>query len=636
MAFSLKKHHWRYTLLMLIFCGLGLAVFGRYVWLAVKPGRDQGLAAEVKGERGRILDRDGRLLAVDTPMYDVSVWRPDTDPERFAEDAAEVARITGASAATVVSRWKDGAADFFYVGKRLPPQVKEAVEAARKEGRLRGIKAEEVSGRLYPEGRLASQLIGFTGEGNKGLEGVETKYDAELSPVAGTAADRSGSPVDSGAYPRGSTVILTIDAELQYLLEEQARKALAVNKAEAVFMTAVDVKTGELLAYVSMPDFDPNDYASFPAQVRQDRLSVYAYEPGSVFKVFSMAAILDSGAITPYTKFVCTGAYTKTTPKGEKYTIKCLGVHGPVDLAGILANSCNSGVSQAAERVEDRELLDRLTAFGFGARTGVGLAGESSGGIKDPKDWSARTKPTVAIGQESLVTALQMTQAAGAIGNMGTMMKLTTVKRVERPDGSLVYENSPQAIRSVVSPESARKIMDAMESAASLEGTGWRAKVSDVRMAVKTGTAQMIDPLTHAYSDKDFIASTVGILPAEDPRVAIYIAVVKPKGDQYLGGRVAAPMVKDAAEAALATLDIPRGKTPTITHSGSVSLPKAEQVKIEGTMPDLKGTPKRLLLSLLARTDIRVTIRGEGYVVSQSPAPGTQVGPGMQIVLDLQ
>ncbi|MFZ2781569.1 MAG: penicillin-binding protein [Rectinemataceae bacterium] len=633
----MKKREWRYPFIMIVLGLAGAAVLGRYFWLAAKPGKESAAAVVATGERGLILDRNGRILAVDTPLYDLSVWRPDTDAATFVTDAKDLAAISGTPEATIISRWKNGAADFFYIGKRLSPQAQRAVAEGKAAGRFKGIKIDEVAGRLYPEGHLAAQLIGFTGEANKGLEGIEIKYDAELSPPAAGEADRSGNPVNAGGeYPRGNNIVLTIDANLQYLFEEQARASLIANKAEAVMMVAMDVKTGELLAYVSMPDYDPNDYGSFSVQQRQDRLSVYSYEPGSVFKVYSMASILDLGAITPYTTFTCTGAYTKVSPKGEKFTIRCLAPHGKVDLGGILANSCNVGVSYASERISDMDLYEKLKSFGFGSRTGVGLAGESPGAIRDPEDWSGRTKPTIAIGQESLVTALQMTQAAGAIANGGVLMKPQTVKRIERADGSLVYENTPQAVRSVVSPESARRILTAMESVASLEGTGWRAKVPDVRMAVKTGTAQMIDTATRAYSDTDFIASTVGILPADDPRVAIYIAVVKPRAGEILGGRIAAPMVREAAEAALATLDIPRGKTPTVTHSGSVSLPELDQVVIGGIMPDLKKTPKRLLLSLLSRTDIKVLVRGDGYVVRQSPEAGSPVEPGMTIVLDLE
>jgi cell division protein FtsI (penicillin-binding protein 3) len=199
-----------------------------------------------------------------------------------------------------------------------------------------------------------------------------------------------------------------------------------------------------------------------------------------------------------------------------------------------------------------------------------------------------------------------------------------------------VYENTPQAVRRVVSADTAKAILAAMETVASEGGTGKRAKVKDIRMAVKTGTAQMIDPATKRYSEKDFIASTLAIFPADAPRIILYLAIVKPTGESYYGGRIAAPVVKDAAEALLSITDLPRGASPTILHSGTVAIPPVAPVVIGSTMPDLKGTPKRLLLPLLARKDISVRILGEGYVVRQKPPAGAAVPSGTEVVLELQ
>jgi len=171
------------------------------------------------------------------------------------------------------------------------------------------------------------------------------------------------------------------------------------------------------------------------------------------------------------------------------------------------------------------------------------------------------------------VTPLQMITAASAVANGGILLKPTAVSRIETADGEIVFQHEPEVVRRVVSEETAKTMLKALESVASLEGTGWRAKVADVRMAVKTGTAQMIDPATRAYSDKDYIASTLGIIPADAPRVAIYVALVKPRGASYLGGQIAAPVLKEAAEAVLDTIDLDRGKTPTVVHGGEVSLP---------------------------------------------------------------
>jgi cell division protein FtsI (penicillin-binding protein 3) len=210
------------------------------------------------------------------------------------------------------------------------------------------------------------------------------------------------------------------------------------------------------------------------------------------------------------------------------------------------------------------------------------------------------------------------------------------VRSVLNPDGTTAYENKPQPVRRVISEESARTVMSAMESAAAMTGTGWRAKIGDMRMSVKTGTAQMYDPATGTYSDKDYIASTLALFPAEDPRIALYIAVVKPRGVDYLGGRVAAPVVKEATEAVLSILDIPRGNTATIVHPGTVSLPRIQLPEIVSTMPDLTGIPKRLLLPLLQRRDLHIILRGDGYVFRQSPKAGAPLESGSSLILELR
>ncbi|MDD3982020.1 MAG: penicillin-binding protein, partial [Spirochaetales bacterium] len=500
-----------------------------------------------------------------------------------------------------------------------------------------GVQVEEISGRLYPEGRLASHLIGFTGEVNVGLDGIEVKYNAELNPKPRKTEDGTGRLADpSIKLPQGDRVFLSIDANLQHMIEDILEDTVKANGAEAALAVAMDVHSGELLCYAAEPGFDPNNYSAYDAETRRDLLSLYSYEPGSVFKLFSMASILDMGAITPNTIFDCDGAYRKTLPSGEKIIIKDLGVYGKQNLAGVLALSSNAGVGYASDRVTEQDLYQRLMSFGFGTRTGVGLSGESPGSLREPEKWSGRSKPTIAIGQEVMVSALQMISAAAAIANGGLLLKPTTVGRIESADGELLFQHEPQVLRRVVSETSAKAILDAMEHTASLQGTGWRAKVPDIRMAVKTGTAQMIDPKTRAYSDKDYIASTLGIFPADKPRIALYIGIIKPRGASYLGGQIAAPVLRQAAEAVLSTLDIERGKTPVVVHGGTLHMPEEKEASVGETMPDLTGYSKRSLLPLLERKDLRVSISGDGYVVSQQPAPGATISQGSTITLRLK
>jgi len=545
-------------------------IFARYAQLAFASSSIALGEDALEGERGRIVDRNGLTLAMDVPKYDISVWKPSADKEVFELEIPELAKLTGMPADSIHARFIDENQNFFYLARRLPADKATVLLNAKKQGKYQGVQVEEISGRLYPEGRLAAHLIGFTGEGNSGLDGIEIKYNAELNPKPRKADDGTGRLIDpSIKLPQGDRISLSIDATLQHMIEDILKDTVKANGAEAALAIAMDVHSGELLCYAAEPGFDPNDYSAYDAEARRDLLSLYSYEPGSVFKLFSMASILDLGAITPNTIFDCDGAYRKTLPSGEKILIKDLGVYGKQNLAGVLALSSNAGVGYASDKVTEQDLYQRLIAFGFGAKTGVGLSGESPGSLREPEKWSGRSKPTIAIGQEVMVTALQMISAAGAIANGGLLLKPTTINRIESADGQLVFQHEPQVLRRVVSEASAKAILDAMEHTASLQGTGWRAKVPDIRMAVKTGTAQMIDPTTRAYSDTDYIASTLGIFPADKPRIALYIAIIKPRGASYLGGQIAAPVLRQAAEAVLSILDIERGKTPVVVHGGN-------------------------------------------------------------------
>jgi cell division protein FtsI (penicillin-binding protein 3) len=627
----MNKRSFRYWSVAGVLGLFALFVLGRYAYLAATPAKSAAVRAS-DIERGAISDRGGRVLAMDSPLYDVAVWRPETKKEAFAAEVPKLAAITGASEADILDRWSSGEADFFYVAKRAQPQVARAIQEAKDGGAFAGIVVEKVAGRLYPEKRLGSHLVGFVGDGNAGLAGVEKRCDDELlSPSKKQAPDEASGTV------AGRGVVLTIDADIQFSLEEIARKALVSTGAESVIILALDPRTGEVLAYVAMPDFDPNDYASSPEASWYDWPSVYHYEPGSVFKVFTMASVLDLGGADENTLFYCDGAFHKDAPSGEKITIKCLASHGYVNIQKILEFSCNAGAGYAADTVDSVDFYGKLRAFGFGSRTGILVPGETPGLLRSPETWSLRSKPTIGMGQELSVSAIQMAQAATAIANGGVLMKGIVVKRVLEADGSVAYENEPQSVRRVVSAETAKAILAAMETVSGEGGTGKRAKVSDIRMAVKTGTAQMIDPKTQRYSEKDYIASTLAIFPADDPRMLVYLAIVKPTlGPSYYGGRIAAPLVKEAAEAILNVTGIERGDTPVVVHPGTIALPPVKAVAIGDTMPDLAGVPKRLLMPLLSRKDISVSIKGEGYVVSQSPAPGSAVGPGEAIVLELK
>jgi cell division protein FtsI (penicillin-binding protein 3) len=484
------------------------------------------------------------------------------------------------------------------------------------------VNIEPVVGRIYPEKRLASQIVGFVGNENKGLAGIEYAFESELAP--------------SGESLTGRQVILTIDANVQHILEGIAEKTLTENEAEAVMLLAMDPRSGDILGSASLPDFDPNDIRSSDEISRMDRPAIWAYEPGSVFKVFSLAAFLDEGAITGDPTFICNGRYEHVTSLGERIVINCLGAHGPVRAREIIINSCNAGAAYASERIGSAAFYELLRDFGFGARTGAGNPGETAGFLRSTDRWSQRSKPTISMGQEIAVSAMQMLQAATAVANDGILVTPRIVSRIASEDGKTLRTYQSGTPRRIIRAETAQAMRRYMEAVSSDIGTGWRANVEDLSLAVKTGTAQIIDPGTGAYSETDFIASCIALLPAENPSLILYLVIVKPQGASYLGGRIAAPAIREAAEALIDYLGIPRGRNPQVSHPGTISLPAEEALVVGDRVPDFTGYSKRRLLPFLLRDDLRIEISGEGWVRRQDPPPGSPLAPGDTIILELE
>jgi cell division protein FtsI (penicillin-binding protein 3) len=621
----------RFRVLIGVLLGALVVMLGRYAYLMLTPMPNTGAsrgrtAAERTAERGSIFDRNGRVLAIQTRLANISAWKPDIDD--FEELSREVAPLLDMSVQEVLQRIESSSADFVYLKKNVDQGTIRAVETEREKGFLNGVGVEPVTGRIYPEGMLASTVIGFVGSDNAGLGGIEYAFDRELSAM--------NAEEDGTAINRGSQVYLTIDANAQYILEGIANRALEENEAEAVMLIAMEPKSGEILGQASVPGFDPNNFRLSSEAARMDRPSLWAYEPGSVFKVFSLAAMLEMESAVSHVTFFCNGSYEHTTNLGETVVIGCLEVHGAVSLRDIIIKSCNAGAAYASEMVGENPFYISLENFGFGSRTGAGLPGETAGFLRPPARWSARSKPTISMGQEIAVSALQMMQAATAIANDGILVPPRIVSKVMSADGKTETPFETDPPRRVLSPETARAMRSYMVDVTSSIGTGWRANVDDLSLAVKTGTAQVIDPETRSYSETDFIASCIALLPADEPSLVIYIAIVKPKGWSYLGGQIAAPPIREAAESLVNYLGIPRGRSPQVSHSGSVRLSSEGLPDIDGYLPDFTGYSKRRLLPLLLLDEITFDIKGEGWVVRQNPPPGTPVIRGMKVELFLE
>jgi cell division protein FtsI (penicillin-binding protein 3) len=571
-------------------------------------------------ERGAILDRNGRFLALQIRFADISIWRPSINDIDLL--STEIAPILDMPSSEIRQRIETSESNFLYLKRQIDDADARRLSALLEEKKIKGVMVQPIIGRLYPEKDLASQVIGFVGDRNRGLEGIEYAFNNILDGSEGIAG-------------KGSQIYLTIDIYIQYILEQIAGRTMTETGAEAVMLLAMDPRSGDILGSVSTPGFDLNNIRSSDEISRMNRPVIWAYEPGSVFKVFSLAALMDSGAISANSVFNCNGVYERVTNRGEKIVINCLGAHGRVTARDIIIYSCNAGAAQASDSIGNSDFYRLLNNYGFGSRTGAGSPGETAGYLVSSENWSDRSKPTLAIGQEIAVSAYQMLQAASAIANDGILVPPRIVSQIVSADGKTVtgWENGEN--RRVLQAQTAQALRSYMVDVTSGIGTGWRASVEDLSLAVKTGTAQIIDPVTRRYSDTDFIASCIAILPAESPSLILYLAIIKPKGEIF-GGRIAAPAIREAAESLIDYIGIPRGRNPQVNHPPTVNISPSRLPAIEGQVPDFTGISKRVLLPLLLRDDVYVEIQGDGWVRRQDPPPGTPVTGGMTIILELE
>jgi cell division protein FtsI (penicillin-binding protein 3) len=619
--------------LIITLCLLGLAAAGlvaRLVYLMViLPAREPGEPLVLpQVERGAILDRRGRILAITTRHQDVSAWAPGiTDPQGTA---ALLGPILGMDPAALQDGWRRRPG-YSVIKRRLAEGESAAIAALRSQGKLAGIRLEDGYGRMYPEGRLASTLIGTVGVDNTGLEGIEYTFNDELAPqTVGTDRDT--------VY--GSQVVLTIDAAVQHRVERVARAAFSATRADSLMVLVLDADTAEVLAWVSLPDFDPNEVQTGSSTAGSselaDRPATMAFEPGSVFKVFSLASLLELGTIDASSTFTCRGYYEQALADGATMRIGCTREHGTVDPRLILTYSCNAGAAYASDTATKDAFAAALARFGFGRETGVPLPGESAGLLAPVAKWSARSKPTIAFGQEVSVSAIQVAAAAVAIADGGTLLEPLVVGRIVSPDGKVVKAFGRKPLWEAVSARTARQVLDMMESATGEGGTARRAAIEGLRISAKTGTAQVTDPATGRYSQTDFIASMLGIFPTDEPEVVVYVVIQNPRGESYFGSTIAAPVFRDVALELVDALGIGRGGRGGAAAAGAFDAAVPAAASIGDVMPDLAGTPKRLLLPLLARDDLQIVLRGSGTVVRQDPPPGTPVTAGMRIVLELE
>ncbi len=617
-----KKRLTIYTIFLAI---IVIVLISRLIHLMIIiPAKEPNSTIEFpKVERGSILDRNGRLLAISTKLNSVSAWVPHIkNPMETAKTLSPILRMDEETILKKIEKHSG----FVFIKRLVSPSVADKIQELKAQNKLKGINLTPEYGRNYPEQELASHVLGYVGIDNVGLAGIEYSFNRVLAPQ----------PIGSSANKiYGNQVFLTIDRNVQYIIEKAALKAYKKNKAKSVMILVMKAKTGEILGYASIPNFNPNDYTHADKETLINRPITFAYEPGSVFKVFTLSSMLQTGAIHWDDHFYCNGFYEKELSNEKVIKIKCLGVHGDVTPQKIIQFSCNAGAAYASDRIDKNTLYSMLVKYGFGKPTGIPLPGETSGILRKPSKWSLRSKPTIAMGQEIAVSAIQIVTAATAIANGGVLLKPRIVEKIVSPSGKLIKEYEKEPIHEVLSPNIADQTLRMMLSATGDMGTARRARIKGIDISAKTGTAQVLDRKTGKYSKDHFISSFLGIFPTEDPELIVYVVIDYPKYEKY-GGRIAAPVFKEITEKLITYIGIPLKGEKTLTEPNEITVKIPEAIELKDTMPNLIGSPKRALLKLLRNQDFRVIIEGSGYVYKQTPPPGTKLKKGMKIILKLR
>jgi cell division protein FtsI (penicillin-binding protein 3) len=563
---------------------------------------------------------------------------------------------------------------FVWIARKLPPDKKEAVEALN----LKGVYFQKENQRIYPKRDLASHVLGFVDLDEKGLGGIEYELDGQIrgkSEKIIVMADARQRWFDGGEAQRerGANVVLTLDEKIQYIAERELAAAIAKTHAMAGTAIVMNPNTGEILALANWPKFNPNAANEAPAEARMNRAVSALYEPGSTFKLITLAAAFDQGITRPEEVFDCENGAVYVAG----HRIRDHKPFGLLNVSDILAQSSDVGAIKIALRLGAPKFYDYIRAFGFGQPTGVDMPGETKGILRRLDNWSAVSIGSISMGQEVGVTPIQLISAVSAIANGGWLFKPHVVAELRRGDQPLPAEGplAPAAPRKVIRPETAATLRRLMEGVV-LNGTGKLAHLDGWTAAGKTGSAQKIDPATGRYSATQLIASFTGFAPINDPAVSILVSLDSPVG-QHDGGQVAAPVFKRIAEQVLPHLDVPRDvpmaprlvqaayKNREVSDSATLEdftptdfsgLP--EQPFMESTapkpkgdksqtssvtvavdeggdiqVPDLSGKTMREVTAICLRLGLDPVLVGSSLALYQTPAAGARVRRGAKITV---
>lgn len=609
--------------------------------------------------RGRIVDRNGEELAVSimtgalianpAKMFDTdsSVIKKfgKRDVRRIAAD--HLAPILKQNADELYKDFSDTDRQYLRLARTMEPQTMAQVKQIIKEYQLpaAGLYFEDESKRYYTKKRTAAQIIGYVGYDDKGGDdkgqgGIEYMYDKELKSrqapysILVDVAEKQIMGSDTEDKPdteKLSTVYLTLDSKIQYVLEDAMDDAMARTKAKAATAIIMDPYTGEILGMASRPTFDPNTYYKYGGENFRNRAIGFTYEPGSVFKPIVGCMGLTEGVITPNTPFQDLGSIKIADRTIHNWDSQGLGT---VPFSTVIKFSINTGMVQLGMKLGAERMTSYAKKFGFGEPTGIDLPGEEGGIVHKPEKMYEPDIATMAIGQGFSATPLQVLRAICAIANGGELLQPYIVQKIVAADGSIIKEGKKHVVRNVITPEVARQMREMMEKVVS-EGGGKTAAIKGYRIAGKTGTAEKTAE-GGGYAPGEYMASFVGFVPADKPRYAMLVMLDTPQGVFY-GSQVSAPIFRDTLQQILVAKGIQPSSSEGLPSFEEMNAVASKNKKPQETpvlkvmpdgkikLPDFKGTDMRVTADLLQQSHLLLKPYGSGTAYQQRPPAGSEV-----------
>ena len=560
--------------------------------------------------RGEILDRNYNKLASSIKVYSIFC-----NPKKISIDDVRKKKLLSLLGISESSFDKILRSDKNFVWLKRKVDYKTYREILNLN--IDGIEFKEEYRRIYPNGSLCSTLLGIVGIDNVGLEGVEFYYDKYLNSGWTFSKDE-----------KNFNIMLTIDKNIQYIVETSLKEAYLATKSDYATAIVMEPQTGEILAMASFPDFDPNNFENYSYENRQNRAISFSYEPGSIFKIFTVAAILSENVVKTNEYFYCPG-YIKIADK----KIACWDIHHRLSFKEVIKKSCNVGIINMIFRIPRLKLYEYYKLFNFGNYTGIDLPGEAKGFLKSFKNLPLFSKSSISIGQEVSATSLQLLTAACAIFNNGKMMQPHILKAILNSENSIYKEVQPILIREVIKEEIAKEIIEFLKGVVSEGGTGELAYIKGYSIAGKTGTGQIFDIKLKKYVENKVNASFIGFIPALNPKYGIIVSLHNPKTTDNTGGKVAAPVFKKIAEKLISYNPVPAEKVIISKEFYKIEIEEDEKIYNRNFLPNFEGKNIRQTLKILRSLNLKPNLIGSGIAYAQYPKPGTKIETNMVVTV---